>query len=169
MIRPAKQKDLSSILDITKACTVDMIYNEIFQWNEHYPNETVFQKDLNRKELYVLEVGKKLKGAIVISDFMDAVYEPIKWIAPTNKNIYIHRLCVHPKEQGKGYAQALMNFAEQKAIAEGFNSVRLDTFSLNKRNLVFYLKRGYSQLADIYFPIKSSAPFHCFELPTKTF
>jgi len=167
MIRPAKQKDLLSILDITKACTVDMISKEIYQWNEHYPNKVVFQKDLNRKELYVLEVGEKLMGAIVISDFMDLIYKPIKWKSPTNKNIYIHRLCVHPIEQGKGYAQELMNFAEQKAVAEGFSSVRLDTFSLNKRNLVFYIKRGYTQLADIYFPMKSSAPFRCFELPSK--
>jgi GNAT superfamily N-acetyltransferase len=72
---------------------------------------------------------------------------------------------VHPIAQGKGYAKALMDFAENKARKEGFQSVRLDTFSLNEKNVAFYTKRGYSRLGDIYFPIKSKAPFHCFELP----
>jgi hypothetical protein len=55
--------------------------------------------------------------------------------------------------------------AKNKAKKERFISVRLDTFSLNEKNVAFYTKRGYSKLGDIYFPIKSKAPFHCFELP----
>lgn len=164
MIRAAKPKDLPHILKITQACARDMISKNIFQWNENYPNLAAFQKDLDREELFVYEVQEKILGAVVVSDFMDAVYEPMKWKAPTGKNIYIHRLCVHPNHQGKGLAQKLMGFAETKAQQEGYASVRLDTFSLNKRNVAFYTKRGYTQLGDVYFPVKSKAPFHCFEL-----
>ncbi len=164
MIRAAKQEDLPYILKITQACARDMISKNIFQWNEQYPNLAAFQKDLDREELFVLEEQKDILGAVVVSDFMDAVYEPIQWKTPTRKNIYIHRLCVHPEHQGKGLAQKLMAFAEGKAQQEGYASVRLDTFSLNKRNVSFYTKRGYTQLGDVYFPVKSKAPFHCFEL-----
>lgn len=164
MIRAAKQEDLPYILKITQACARDMISKNIFQWNEQYPNLAAFQKDLDRGELFVLEEQKDILGAVVVSDFMDAVYEPIQWKTPTGKNIYIHRLCVHPEHQGKGLAQKLMAFAEGKAQEEGYASVRLDTFSLNRRNVSFYTKRGYTQLGDVYFPVKSKAPFHCFEL-----
>lgn len=164
MIRAAKPEDLPHILKITQACARDMISKNIFQWNENYPNLAAFQKDLDREELFVYEAQEKILGAVVVSDFMDAVYEPIKWKSPTGKNIYIHRLCVHPNHQGKGLAQKLMGFAETKAQQEGYASVRLDTFSLNKRNVAFYTKRGYTQLGDVYFPVKSKAPFHCFEL-----
>ncbi|MCI4642760.1 MAG: GNAT family N-acetyltransferase [Flavobacteriaceae bacterium] len=164
MIRAAKPEDLPHILKITQACARDLISKNIFQWNENYPNLAAFQKDLDREELFVYEAQEKILGAVVVSDFMDAVYEPINWKAPTGKNIYIHRLCVHPNHQGKGLAQKLMGFAETKAQQEGYTSVRLDTFSLNKRNVAFYTKRGYTQLGDVYFPVKSKAPFHCFEL-----
>jgi len=167
MIRPATQKDLSFILEITQACAADMVSQGIYQWNEHYPNLEAFKKDLQREELYVLELDSEILGAVVISDFMDLIYEPISWLAPTNKNLYIHRLCVHPKAQGKGLAQSVMEFAEQKARHETYGSIRLDTFSLNKRNVRFYTKRGYAQLGDVYFPLKSEAPFHCFELVIK--
>jgi GNAT superfamily N-acetyltransferase len=105
MIRAAKPEDLPHILKITQACARDLISKNIFQWNENYPNLAAFQKDLDREELFVYEAQEKILGAVVVSDFMDAVYEPIKWKAPTGKNIYIHRLCVHPNHQGKGLGE----------------------------------------------------------------
>ena len=43
-------------------------------------------------------------------------------------------------------------------------SVRLDTFSQNKRNLKFYESRNYNRLEEIYFPKQSEFPFYCYEL-----
>ena len=80
------------------------------------------------------------------------------------RNIYIHRLGVHPNRQGKGYAQQMMQFAENHARDNGFISVRLDTFSQNARNQRFYEKRGFQKLGDIFFPKQSEHPFHCYEL-----
>jgi len=57
-----------------------------------------------------------------------------------------------------------MNFAEKYARDNNFTSVRLDTFSQNKRNQKFYETRGYQRLGDIYFPKQSKHPFHCYEL-----
>ncbi|MBB5266739.1 ribosomal protein S18 acetylase RimI-like enzyme [Algibacter amylolyticus] len=102
-------------------------------------------------------------GSITISTFMDTEYQPISWLTENN-NIYIHRLAVHPNYQGKGYAQQLMDFAELYPRQNKYASVRLDTFSQNKRNHKFYELRGYQKLGDIYFPKQSSYPFHCYEL-----
>jgi len=164
MIRKGTLKDIDSIIDITKACSKSMIARNIFQWNEHYPNRAPFEKDVKRDELYVLEIENTIIGCIVISIVIDDEYIPIQWLTPNENNIYIHRLAIHPKQQGKGYAQELMNFAEAFAHRNKFTSVRLDTFSQNNKNQKFYELRGYQKLGDIFFPKQSEHPFYCYEL-----
>jgi len=164
MIRKGTHDDLDTIIEITKACAANMIEKNILQWNEFYPNKTAFINDVNREEFYVLEVDNTVLGCITISTFMDQEYIPISWLTQNKNNIYIHRLAVHPNLQGKGYAQQLMKFAEHYAQENNFLSIRLDTFSQNKRNQKFYELRGYKKLGDIFFPKQSKHPFHCYEL-----
>lgn len=164
MIRKATKADIGSVLNITKLCAERMISNGIFQWNEHYPNRSAFENDLDRNELYVLTDQIQVLGCIVISTHMDEEYIPVTWLTPNQNNIYIHRLAVVPTAQGNGLAQQLMDFAEKLAKDSNNISVRLDTFSQNLRNQRFYQTRGYEQLGSIYFPKQSVYPFYCYEL-----
>lgn len=164
MIQLAKISQIRNILQLTDACRIDMESKNIYQWTTDYPNKQAFEKDIVRNELYVLLWDKEIIGCIVISTFIDKEYQPVKWLTPNNNNIYIHRLAVHPNFQRKGYAQQLMAFAENYARQQKAVSIRLDTFSQNKRNQLFYEQRGYTKLEDIYFPNQSEYPFHCYEL-----
>ncbi|SFZ90338.1 N-acetylglutamate synthase, GNAT family [Flaviramulus basaltis] len=164
MIRKATLKDIDKLLEITKACAASMVVKNIYQWNEFYPNKQPFLKDFERSELYIIELENTIIGCITISTFMDEEYIPISWLTPNLNNIYIHRLAIHPNEQGKGYAQKLMDYAEHYAKKNNFTSVRLDTFSQNAKNLKFYELRGYKRLGEIYFPKQSKHPFYCYEL-----
>lgn len=164
MIRRAKISEITDILTITKACAEHMIGLGILQWNEYYPSKIVFENDIDSDALFIMENSGKIIGTITITPLMDVEYEPIEWLTPNSNNIYIHRLSIHPKEQGKGFAKELMDFAEQFAREKGYVSVRLDTFSQNIRNQKFYEARGYRRLSNIYFPKQSEFPFHCYEL-----
>lgn len=164
MIRHAKISEIDNILEITGACAEFMVENDIYQWNEYYPSRKAFQQDILREELYVKIVEGSIIGGVVISNLMDEEYAPIDWLVKTGKNIYVHRLFVHPNHQGQGHAQSMMDFAENYARSMGFISVRLDTFSQNKRNQKFYETRGYKKLGDIFLPKQSELPFHCYEL-----
>ncbi|MEE9362377.1 MAG: GNAT family N-acetyltransferase [Cellulophaga sp.] len=164
MIRLAKIVDIADILTITKACASFMIEKSIYQWNDTYPSKSTFNLDVNRNELYVLLEESQIVGCVTISTIMDAEYIPIKWLTPNENNIYIHRLAVHPKYQGRGFAKKLMDFAEKYAKNNDFSSIRLDTFSQNKRNQKIYETRGYRKLGNIYFPKQSTHSFHCYEL-----
>ncbi len=164
MIRQAKILEIPDILALTKACTEEMIRNGIYQWNKEYPSKKQFEKDIDRKELYVLEECDGIIGVIVLTPIMDKEYATVSWLTPDHKNLYIHRLAVLPSYQGKGNAQKLMDFAEEFARANEFLSIRLDTFSKNKRNQDFYLQRGYRQLDSIYIPNQSADPFYSYEL-----
>jgi len=164
MIRKGRLPDIEVIMKITQLCAKQMIAKGIYQWNEHYPNKKAFTNDVKRDELYILEFNGQVIGSVVLSDFMNEEYIPINWLSENDKNLYVHRLAIDPRHQGKGYAQKLMDFAEAFAKDNNYRSIRLDTFSQNKRNQKFYELRGYNQLDDIYFPKQSEYPFHCYEL-----
>ncbi len=163
-INIANTTQLEEIHKLTKACAVDMISKGIFQWNEQYPPKDKLSDDISRGELFCITDSKKVIGIIVITEIEDTEYKNVKWLTPQGKSIYIHRLAVHPDHQGKGYAKELMDFAESFAQSMEYKSVRLDTFSQNPRNNIFYKNRGYKQLDDIYFENQSEHPFHCYEL-----
>lgn len=164
MIRRAKILEIAEILELTKQCAQDMISRGIHQWNEHYPSEVAFAKDIDRGELFIKVFNKKIIGVIAISTYMDKEYEEVKWLTPNENNLYIHRLAVLPKYQGFGYARELMDYGEWYAKEKNYASIRLDTFSKNKRNQHFYEQRGYHKLEEIFFPDQSTHPFYCYEL-----
>ncbi len=164
MIRKAILSDLDVIHKLTQSCAQAMIAKGIYQWNEHYPKRERFEKDIQLQELYVFEKDAVIIGTIVLTEIMDEEYIPIQWLTKNNNNLYIHRLAVDPEYWGKGYAQQLMDFAEDYARKNNYESVRLDTFSQNTRNQKFYETRGYQRLGNIYFPKQSEYPFYCYEL-----
>lgn len=163
-IKLAEDKDLQEIKKLTEACAVAMQEKGIFQWNEHYPSMEKLQADIAKKELYVLIINEEIKGIVVLTKHMDEEYIPIEWLTKSGNNLYIHRLATHPSVWSNGYGQKLMDFAEEFAKQHNLDSVRLDTFSKNKRNQKFYESRGYRKLGDIFFPKQSEHPFHCYEL-----
>ena len=164
MIRPAKLTDIPDILRITKACAADLCRKGIYQWNELYPSLEAFTVDLERGELWVMEQKGHLIGCIALSKVMDEEYREVEWMTLTGNNRYVHRLAIDPEFQGLGYARQLMDHAEGRARSEGAVSIRLDTFSQNRRNQEFYEQRGYKRLGPVYFPQQSTDPFYCYEL-----
>ncbi len=163
MIRKALISDLETVKSLTEACAKKMINDGIFQWNDHYPSKEIFRKDIEEESLYVWDDKNQIKGCIMFSPEKDEVYNSTKWLTQDNKNIYVHRLAVHPKFQKKGIGNKLMNFAESIAKKLNFISIRLDTFSQNKSNNKFYESRGYQKLGDVFFRKQSEFPFHCYE------
>jgi len=163
-IRKANTGDIDAVLSITSACAKDMISKGILQWSEEYPNKETFENDLLNNWLYVVMKNNKTIGSITITPTMDEEYKSVKWLTITNNNLYVHRLAIDPKMQGKGYAQKLMDFAENYGRQKNYESIRLDTFSKNLRNQRFYEQRGYARLASVCFLNQSQDPFYCYEL-----
>ena len=115
MIRKAISQDIPRIKKITEACARHMIAQGIFQWNENYPDLAVLTKDVKQGSVYVVEAQEKIIGCVMFSMVMDNFYKDIAWLTPNAKQLYVHRLAVHPEEQGNGIARSLMDFGEQLA------------------------------------------------------
>lgn len=163
MIRKATKEDLPAVKSLTEACAKTLQEKHIFQWNEHYPSREKLATDIQKNELYLWEEANVIISIMTLTSTMATVYGDVHWLTPNKDNLYLHRLATHPGHWGKGYARKMMDFAEKRAKQNNFTSVRLDTFSKNKRNLRFYKARDYKRLGVIYFPDKSSAPFYCYE------
>lgn len=163
MIRKATISHLDRIKSLTESCAKAMQENGIFQWNEYYPSREKLRQDIEREELFVLEEEEKIYGIVVLTPEMDEEYLPIEWLTSGGNNLYVHRLATRPSVWGRGYGQKLMDFAENLAVEQNYQSVRLDTFSQNQRNQKFYERRGYKRLGNIYFPKQSEHPFYCYE------
>lgn len=164
MITKASTYQIEEILALTNACAKTMIQLGIYQWNEHYPSKERLLQDIVDGELFIYILKDIIRGIIVLTEFKDEEYKSVEWLTPDKKNLYIHRLAVHPEFWGKGIAQEMMTYAEDHAKNNKFLSIRLDTFSQNRRNQKFYETRGYQRLGDIYFPKQSEHPFYCYEL-----
>lgn len=163
MIRKATPDDIKRIKEITAACATHMIAQGIFQWNENYPSLEVLSKDVIAEEVYVFDVAQTPIATVMLSFTMDDFYTKIQWLTPNQKQMYIHRLAVHPDHQGKGIAKRLMDFGEAFAKKNDCLSVRLDTFSKNPRNNRFYNARNYKKVGEVFFDQKSPHPFYCYE------
>ena len=162
-IELAKTTDLDGVMKVIKACSADLISKKIFQWSEKYPNSEVFKNDIDKNTLFVTKHQSKIIGCVALCSNKDLEYKNVKWLTEDNKNLYIHRLAVDPNFQKKGIGKSLMDFAEEYAKKNQFKTVRLDTFSQNKRNNKFYKSREYVKLDDVFFPMQSEYPFHCYE------
>jgi ribosomal protein S18 acetylase RimI-like enzyme len=165
MIAPAKLSELEEILALTRACGKHMRDNGIDQWDENYPDIDSLKNDLETQTLFAYYEEGKVLGIVVLNEKQDEEYMEINWSTTEDQhNIVVHRLAVLPDHQGKGIARKLMDFSEEYAKKNGYDAIRLDTFSQNPRNQRFYEKRNYDKLGKVYLKYKKEHPYYCYEM-----
>jgi len=154
MIVAGVSGDEQEIIAMTKLCAADLISKGISQWDENYPDLNTIRTDIHQGELFKYVLDDTVVGIVVLNENQDPEYSELNWITPDNsRNLVVHRLAVHPEHQGKGIARQLMDFAEERAKRDGYESIRLDTFTQNKRNQKFYDNRGYQRTGEVYLSI----------------
>ena len=165
MIVAGVSGDEEEIIAMTKLCAADLISKGISQWDENYPDLETIKSDIQRGELFKCVIDDVIVGIVVLNENQDPEYSELNWLtSDESRNLVIHRLAVHPKHQGKGIARKLMDFAEEKAKSDRYDSIRLDTFSQNKRNQKFYDNRGYQRTGEVYLSYRTDFPYVGYEL-----
>jgi ribosomal protein S18 acetylase RimI-like enzyme len=163
-INLAKLKDAKAAFAILDQNRKALALRGIFQWTEHYPKPSTIEDDIRKSEGFVYQDGEAVLAYMQVSRRQDPEYAAINWRLETKSVLTVHRLAVAKKEQGKGIASAMMDFAEQSAQALGIAAIRLDAYSKNEIALNFYKKRGYYVCGKTYFPHREHH-FYCFEKP----
>jgi GNAT superfamily N-acetyltransferase len=161
-IRPATSADIPALLDLIKRVVPLMNKAGNFQWDEHYPNETVFSNDIAKQQLWIALVDNQLAGLAALTEDQEPEYAQVGFDL-SERAIVPHRLAVDPAFQGKGVAAALLNQAEQLALDRGIASLRVDTNSENQATQRLFPKLGYQYVGEITLGFRPGLRFLAYE------
>ena len=144
MFRLDTTNDLKRIMEITKKVVTRMHNLDNFiQWDETYPNISVFTKDIKSKSLYVY-LDEEIEAYICINKEIYEQYHNLKWSSDTNEFYVIHRIAANPDYQKGNLGSKLMTFAENHTKANRLNYLKIDTNSQNMRMIKLIEKFDYN-------------------------
>lgn len=139
----ATSNQIDEIMAVYSSAITAMEDSGIHQWNEIYPDKTTIANDICKNQMYVGIIDNKIAVCFALSEDCDEQYKNGKWAYPNSKFCVIHRLCVSPEFQHKGIASQAMSYIEKLCKSVGYNSIRLDCFTLNPYSKRLYDKAGY--------------------------
>lgn len=146
-IKLAKKNDIEElnvlfkdvIKDLKEVKKIDMLWGDVYPFCE-------FETDITNNEMYIIKKDNKLIGSFVLSNFDDPDYKEIDWDKNLKKFIYLNRLVISPKEQGKGYAKKVMTYIDEYAQNNKLDSIRLTVYEKNINAIRLYEKNGFKRI-----------------------
>lgn len=162
IIRPATTLDLPALMTLIRRIVPLMRDVGNFQWDDQYPNETVFGQDIANGQLWVADIDGQLAGVAAITEDQEPEYEQVGFDI-SQRAIVTHRLAVDPAFRGQGVAVALLAQAEQLALERGITLLRIDTNSENQVTQQLFPKMGYRYAGEITLGFRPGLRFLAYE------
>lgn len=154
IFRKAVMSELDSLDSIALETINHMLRIGLKQWNTSYPRKQDFKKDIENGSLYVLTDKHTIIGIVALLEDNDPKYATIDtW--ETQNALVCHRVLIHSKHQGKGYAKHLFNEIINFAMNHKYPSVKIDTHidNIRMKSLLksfLFEERGYIAVMDRY-------------------
>jgi ribosomal protein S18 acetylase RimI-like enzyme len=161
-IRLATQHDLPALMSLVRRVVPLMRATGNLQWDETYPNDAVFQRDIDLNQLWIAEVNGSIAGVAAITMDQEPDYSQVGWDID-EPAIVVHRLAVDPAFRGQGAAGALMQRAEEVAVERGITALRVDTNTNNEATQRLFPKLGYLLAGEISLEFRPGLRFLCYE------
>jgi len=161
-IRPATRQDLTALMALVRRVVPLMRSAGNLQWDENYPNEAVFERDIDLRQLWIAEIGPDIAGIAAITMDQEPDYAQVGWDI-SEPAIVVHRLAVDPAFRGVGVASSLMQAAERIAVDRAISVVRVDTNTQNAATRRLFPKLGYQLGGEINLQFRPDLRFFCYE------
>jgi ribosomal protein S18 acetylase RimI-like enzyme len=161
-IRLAVDEDLPALMRLVQRVVPLMRATGNLQWDENYPDEAVFRRDIDLKQLWIGEIGTEIAGIAAITMDQEPDYAQVGWDI-SEPAIVVHRLAVDPPFRGAGAASALMQKAEEVAFERGITVLRVDTNTQNEATQRLFPKLGYLLAGEIGLQFRPGLRFFCYE------
>ncbi|NHA04084.1 GNAT family N-acetyltransferase [Mucilaginibacter sp. HC2] len=162
LIRLATLNDVPQIMKLIAEVVPIMIASGNLQWDNNYPNSTVFTTDINKNQLWVAEVEGQIAGVTAITTDQEPEYAKVGWDI-TEIALVTHRLAVSPQYRGLGIAAALLLQAENEAQLRDIKILRIDTNTSNQATQKLFPKLGYLYAGEIDLSFRPGLRFCCYE------
>jgi ribosomal protein S18 acetylase RimI-like enzyme len=166
-IRLAAPEDLAALMALLRRVVPLMLATGNLQWDENYPDEAVFRRDIDLKQLWIAEIGADIAGLAAITMDQEPDYAQVGWDID-EPAIVVHRLAVDPGFRSAGVAVALMRKAEEVAIERGLSVLRVDTNTQNEATQRLFPKLGYQLAGEISLQLRPGLRFFCYEKRLRT-
>jgi ribosomal protein S18 acetylase RimI-like enzyme len=161
-IRLATHNDLPALMSLMRRVVPAMLAAGNLQWDDSYPNEAVFQRDIDLVQLWVADAESSIAGVAAVTMDQEPDYEQVGWDI-NDPAIVVHRLAVDPAFRGAGVATALMQKAEEIAAERGITALRVDTNTHNQATQRLFPKLGYLLAGEIDLQLRPGLRFFCYE------
>ena len=138
--------DIEEICSLISQAVEKMIRHGILQWDEIYPTEEDFRKDINKNQLYVGITDGKIAVVYALNRECEDEYQNGLWKYPDEPYYVLHRMCVNPDFQNQGVAKHTLLHIEAELLKMNIHAIRLDTFSNNRFSLKLYDSLNYSRV-----------------------
>jgi len=162
IIRRAAVNDIPAIMDLIAEVVPLMRASGNFQWDDTYPNASVFGDDIAAGQLWVAEIDGNIAGVSAITTEQYEEYA-LAGMDITQEAIVTHRLAVNINFRGQGIAEALLKQAEAVARERGIAILRIDTNSNNKATRRLFPKMGYEFMGEMPLKFRPNLRFYCYE------
>jgi GNAT superfamily N-acetyltransferase len=161
MIRTGVISDLVQIMEIVEGAKLDMHSYGNFQWNEDYPKEEDFIKDIKEGTLFVYDIKGIIAGLICINRDEPKEYKNLNW-SRGEEAVIIHRLAVNNSFRGQDVGYKLINHADAICIENNLSYIKTDTNSLNIKAQGLLRKCGYIFVGETSL-IDHEGLFYCYD------
>jgi ribosomal protein S18 acetylase RimI-like enzyme len=155
-------EDVATIMALVRRVVPLMRASGNLQWDDQYPNDAVFEKDVEQGQLWVAEIDGQVAGVAAITTDQEPEYAAVGWDI-NEVAIVIHRLAVDPAFRGKGTAAALMLQAETVAKEREIDVLRVDTNTQNEATQRLFPKLGYGLAGEISLGFRPGLRFRCYQ------
>lgn len=146
-LRPTNAQDLHSIMGIIKEAQSFLASQNIDQWQDGYPGEDLFLKDISQDESFVVKSERKeIMATAMFTTKPESTYSNLdgSWLTPENtKYGVIHRMAVGNKFRNLGIAKFIFKECELNLQQNDIASMRIDTHEDNKGMQGLLKKLGY--------------------------
>lgn len=152
MIRKSKPEDIPEIMNIIRDAQASMKLLGISQWQNGYPNENSFAKDIAEGISHVYEEDGEIVATAAIFTAPEPDYAKIydgEWKTSGDYGV-VHRIAVKKEVKRGGYASKMIEYAAELTRQAGYGSIRIDTHEGNIPMRTFLKKQGFEECGIIY-------------------
>lgn len=145
-IRRATEADLSTVVELWEHAASWLSERSIDQW-QYAPREDRIKANISAGECWIVDVDQTPVATITVDEHAD----PDFWgqDEAAEPALYVHRMVVRRDIAGHELGSAMLDWASQRAAAEGKHWLRLDAWRSNGGLQSYYLDRGFTHLRTV--------------------
>jgi len=150
--RLAERDDLPAIMAIVRQAQASLKEGGVDQWQNGYPTEEVFLKDMSGAHTYVVTDGGTVVAMASVFFNDEPTYDKIydgEWLSH-GAFLVAHRMAVDNSYKRCGVAGFIFDRMEEMCRRQGVTSIKIDTHRDNIPMRTFLVKRGFIYCGIIY-------------------